>query len=196
MQHDQRNRLSGDRGGRNNAERLDDPSAPNPMTSGDRPSDGATLLLRAIGVQNFRCRFGLIPAASGDAAQDFCNPWRCEHREARSPRCRKGRFPQLSASRRGDHRQTPPNRPFHKPGAGCAACPSCWRSRRTAVSSSRPIEQTATSRCACSSTPTTHARAIPAALASPPRAVVLARANAALSELSDSPGRIAAPGAS
>ena len=55
---------------------------------------------------------------------------------------------------RGDHRQTPPNCPFHKPGAGCAACPSCWRSRRTAVSSSRPIEQTATSRCACSSTPT------------------------------------------
>jgi hypothetical protein len=79
--------------------------------------------------------------------------------------------------------ETSADRPFHKPGAGCAACPRGWRSRRTAVSSSRPIEQTATSRCACSSTPTTHARAIPAALPSPPRAVVLARANAALSEL-------------
>jgi hypothetical protein len=28
------------------------------------------------------------------------------------------------------------SRPFHKSGAGCAACPRCWRSRRTAVSSS------------------------------------------------------------
>ena len=74
-------------------------------------------------------------------------------------------------------------RPFHKPGAGCASYPRCWRSRRTAISSSYRIEQTPTSGCICSSTPTTDARAIPAALPSPAGAVVLARANAALSEL-------------
>jgi hypothetical protein len=74
-------------------------------------------------------------------------------------------------------------RPFHKPSAGCAAYPRCSRSRRTAISSSYPIEQTPTSRCISSSTPTTDARAIPAALPSPARAAVLARANAALSEL-------------
>ncbi len=74
-------------------------------------------------------------------------------------------------------------RPFHKPGAGCTACSRCWRSRRTAISSSYPIEQTPTSGCMCRSTPTTDAHAIPAALPSPARAVVVARANAALSEL-------------
>ena len=41
--------------------------------------------------------------------------------------------------------------PFHKPGAGCAAYPRCWRSRRTAISSSHPIEQTPTSGCISSS---------------------------------------------
>jgi hypothetical protein len=75
------------------------------------------------------------------------------------------------------------SRPFHKSGAGCAACPRCWRSRRTAVSSSGPVEQPPTSRCICSTAATTDARAIPAARPSPARAVVLARANAALSEL-------------
>ena len=74
-------------------------------------------------------------------------------------------------------------RPFHKPGAGCTACPRCWRSRRTAISSSYPIEQTPTSGFICRSTPTTDAHAIPAALPSPARAVALARVNAALSEL-------------
>jgi hypothetical protein len=49
-------------------------------------------------------------------------------------------------------------RPFHKPGAGCTACPRCSRSRRTAISSSCPIEHT------------TDAHAIPAALPSPARA--------------------------
>ena len=68
-------------------------------------------------------------------------------------------------------------------GAGCTACPRCWRSRRTAISSSYLIEQTPTSGCICNSTPTTDAHAIPAALPSPAGAVVLARANAALSEL-------------
>ena len=72
-------------------------------------------------------------------------------------------------------------RPFHKPGAGCTARPRCWRSRRTAISSSYPIEQTPTSGCICNSTPTTDAHAIAAALPSPARAVALARANAALS---------------
>jgi hypothetical protein len=28
--------------------------------------------------------------------------------------------------------QSGASRPFHKPGAGCIACPRCWRSRRTA----------------------------------------------------------------
>src|ERR1700733_10742137 len=74
-------------------------------------------------------------------------------------------------------------RPFHKPDAGCTACPRCWRSRRTAISSSYLIEQTPTSGCICSSAPTTDARAISPALPSPAGAVVLARANAALSEL-------------
>jgi hypothetical protein len=80
-------------------------------------------------------------------------------------------------------RSSSPARPFHKPGAGCAACPRCRRSRRTAVSPSCPIEQTPMSRCICSSTPTTDARAIAGALRSPARAGVLARANAALPEL-------------
>ena len=62
-------------------------------------------------------------------------------------------------------------------------CPRCWRSRRTANSSSYPIEHTPRSGCICSSAPTTDAHAIPAALPSPARAVVLAGANAALSEL-------------
>jgi hypothetical protein len=74
-------------------------------------------------------------------------------------------------------------RPFHKRGARCAACPRCWRSRRTAVSSSSSIEQRPTSRCICSFTPTADTHAIPAALPSPARAVELARANAALSEI-------------
>ena len=74
-------------------------------------------------------------------------------------------------------------RPIQKPGAGWVAYPRCWRSRRTAISSSYLIEQTPTSGCICSSTPTTDARAIPPALPSPAGAVVLARANAALSEL-------------
>jgi hypothetical protein len=52
-------------------------------------------------------------------------------------------------------RLTPASRPFHKPGAGCTACPRCWRSRRTAISWSYPIEQTPTSGCICNSTPTT-----------------------------------------
>jgi hypothetical protein len=60
----------------------------------------------------------------------------------------------LGAARRGS-RETTPFRPFHKPGAGCTACSRCWRSRRTAVSSSYPIEQTPTSGCICSSTPST-----------------------------------------
>ena len=76
-----------------------------------------------------------------------------------------------------------PFRPFHKPAPGCTARPRCWRSRRTAISSSYPIEQTPTSGCICNSTPTTDAHPIPAAIPSPARAVVLARANAALSEL-------------
>ena len=74
-------------------------------------------------------------------------------------------------------------RPFLKPGAGWVAYPRCWRSRRTAISSSYLIEQTPTSGWICGSTPTTDARAIPPALPSPAGAVVLARANAALSEL-------------
>jgi hypothetical protein len=38
-------------------------------------------------------------------------------------------------------------------------CPRCRRSRRTTISSSCPIEQTPTSGCRCSSTPSTDARA-------------------------------------
>ena len=68
-----------------------------------------------------------------------------------------------------------PCRPFHKPGAGCTACPRCWRSRRTAVSSSYSIEHTPTSGCVCSSTPTDGRARDPAAPTSPARAVVLAR---------------------
>jgi hypothetical protein len=66
-----------------------------------------------------------------------------------------------------------PLRPFHKSGAGCTACPRCWRSRTTAISSSYPIEHTPTSGCICSSTPTTDGHPIPTALPSPARAVVL-----------------------
>jgi hypothetical protein len=74
-------------------------------------------------------------------------------------------------------------RPFHKRGTGCAACPRCWRSSRTAVSSSCSIEQRPTSRCVCSFTPTADTRAIPATLPSPARPVELPRANGALSEI-------------
>jgi hypothetical protein len=38
----------------------------------------------------------LIRAASGDAAQDFCIPWRCKQPEAGRPHCRSGRSPALS----------------------------------------------------------------------------------------------------
>ena len=61
--------------------------------------------------------------------------------------------------------------------------PALLAEQKTAISSSYPIEQTPTSGCICNSTPTTRRSAIPAALPSPARAVVLARANAALSEL-------------
>jgi hypothetical protein len=74
-------------------------------------------------------------------------------------------------------------RPFHKSGAGCTACPRFRRSGRPAVSSSYAIEQTPTSRCICRGAPTTDARAIPPALPSPARAVVLGPRDAALSEL-------------
>ena len=49
------------------------------------------------------------------------------------------------------------------------------QSRRTAISSSYSIEHTPTSGCICSSTPTTDARAIPAALPSHARATLRAR---------------------
>jgi hypothetical protein len=117
----------------------------------------------------------------------------CERAGGRSQRCRVGRF---GEGRRRSPRGRPisrGNRPFHKRGTGCVACPRCWRSRRTAVNSSCPIQQPPTSRCVCSSTPTTDARAAPAALPSPARAVVLPRANAALSELvlAGAAGRVA-----
>ena len=77
-----------------------------------------------------------------------------------------------------------PFRPFHKPGAGCTACPRCWRSRRTAISSSYLIEQTPTSGCIYAAPRRRRdCSGIPAALPSPARAVVLARPNATLSEL-------------
>ena len=69
------------------------------------------------------------------------------------------------------------------PAPAARRCPRCWRSGRTGISPSYPIEQTPTSGCICNSTPSTDARATPAALPSPAGAVVLARANAALSEL-------------
>jgi len=103
----------------------------------------------------------------------------------RSPRSRSSGCCSARAERSSD-RCAISAAPFvhsHKPGAGCTACSRCWRSKRTAISSSHPIEQTPASRCICSSTPSTDARAIPAALPSPARAVALARANAALSEL-------------
>jgi hypothetical protein len=50
------------------------------------------------------------------------------------------------------------SRPVRKPGAGGVACLRCRRSRSTTISSSCPIEQTPTSGCACSSTPSTDAR--------------------------------------
>jgi hypothetical protein len=94
-----------------------------------------------------------------DALKGACpvprRPW--------AQQCAQGypRFPPLSAAGGAGRRQTAPNRPFHKPGAGCTACPRCWRSRRSAVSSSCPIGQTTTPRCICSSTPTTYASAMP-----------------------------------
>jgi hypothetical protein len=45
-------------------------------------------------------------------------------------------------------------RPFHKARRRPRGCPRWWRSRRTAISSSYPIEQTPTSRCVCSLMPT------------------------------------------
>jgi hypothetical protein len=96
---------------------------------------------------------------------------------------RFGRCGEVTLSTLNNRAETAAARPFHKRGARGAACPRCWRSRRTAVSSSCALEQRPTSRYICSFTPTTDTRAIPAALPSPARAVALARANAALSEL-------------
>ena len=125
---------------------------------------------------------GPAPSAKrqGHSASLACG---CARPRGCSPGCPSGRKAAgLAAARRGS-RDTPPFRPFHKPGAGCAAYPRCWRSRRTAISASYPIEHTPTSGCICSSTPTTDARTIPTGLPSPARAVVLARADAALPEL-------------
>jgi hypothetical protein len=107
----------------------------------------------------------------------------CATSRRRSPGFPSGRFGEGPRRSRRRRPISCGNRPFHKPGAGCAAYPRCWRSRRTAISPSYPIEQTPTAGCIRSSTPTTDAHAIPAALPSPARAIVLARANAALSEL-------------
>jgi hypothetical protein len=107
-----------------------------------------------------------------------------EHAAGRHRRYRSGRLPPVSRRSLCRQPESCGNRPFHKRGTGCAARPRCWRSRRTAVSSSCPIEQRPSSRFICSFTPTTDTRANPAALPSPARAVELARANAALSETS------------
>ena len=66
--------------------------------------------------------------------------------------------------------------------------PRCGRSRRTAISSSCPIEQTPTSRCICSSTPATDARAIPAALRSPLRERLCSPARTPRCRSSSGPG--------
>ena len=76
----------------------------------------------------------------------------------RRTRARFGRLPPVSRSLRDGSAESCGFRPFHKPGAGWVAYPRCWRSRRTAISSSYLIEQTPTSRCICGSTPTTGAR--------------------------------------
>jgi hypothetical protein len=99
----------------------------------------------------------------------------CVCRPNRGPgRFPSGRPPEVPVRAPRRRKQAAASRPFHKPGAGCTACPRCWRSRRTAISSSYPIEPMPTSGCICNSAPTTDTHAIPAALPSPARAVVLA----------------------
>ena len=107
-----------------------------------------------------------FPRSSGGGATgpSFRAASGCPDRTQRGSRCLCRAALSRATSANAKRGSSPPSRsssrvrPFHKPGAGCAACPRCWRSRRTAVSSSRPIEQTARSRCACNSTPTTRAR--------------------------------------
>ena len=75
---------------------------------------------------------------------------RCESRHVLDP-CvrdsRSGRIPEPGARAARCRIESCGSRPFHKPGASCTACPRCRRSRRTAISSSYPIEQTPTSGC-------------------------------------------------
>lgn len=83
-------------------------------------------------------------------------PWPRKVLRRASSRRGASELPEASRSLAPDD-ETLGRRPFHQPGAGGVACLRCRRSRRTTVSSSCPIEQTPTSRCICSSTPTTGA---------------------------------------
>ena len=74
-------------------------------------------------------------------------------------------------------------RPFHKPTAGSTARPRWWRSRRTPINSSYPIEQMRRQDAYAATRRRRTCASIAATISSPARAVVLARANAALSEL-------------
>ena len=111
---------------------------------------------------------GVAKVLARGPIQGACNhiwlslAWRSTHRPRRLRRYRDGRKGAGLAPARRARPETAPFRPFHKPGAGWVAYPRCWRSTRTAISSSYLIEQTPTSGWICSSTPTTDARAIPA----------------------------------
>ena len=160
------------------------PPRPRQGRAGRRPWDVATCTAASIGIATDSpasrlledCCVGLIPAASGDAGQDFCNPWRCEHREARSPRSRKGRGSQLRP-RRG---RAPPSR-----RSGSRA--GCERSRRRPVGRFVPraqlevVGRAARARCPTlplrpSSDSAAFARASTTALGGEGRAAGIARA--------------------
>jgi hypothetical protein len=156
-------------------------ASPSPRRSGVVTATLAALLCRDCGSRRRAyCRPDPRQPASASGSRSH---GRAATLVRRRPRSRSRRFRAVCFRRRGARIGTSGDRPFHKPGAGCTACPRCWPSGRTAISSSYPIEHTPTSGCICRSTPTTDAHAIAPALPSPARAAVFAGANATLSEL-------------
>ena len=160
-------------------------------------SSNSSVCSRHVQVLEFVGKQEAPPAVSSPSPTELATTSRCICRfRPTRPTCSRSSAPASPVQGTLEHLTgcaTVAVRLFHKPGAGCTACPRCWRSRRTAISSSYPIERTPTSGCICNSTPTTDAHTIPAALPSPARAVVLARANAALSELVAAAAKSGAP---
>ena len=79
--------------------------------------------------------------------------------------------------------ETAGSRPFHKRAAGCTACPRCWRAEEPLFARCDRSGKRRRQYAYAAPRRRRDARANPAALPSPARAAVVARASAALSEI-------------